>query len=59
MARFGALLIVLGLLSFVLPLFGRQFVLVSLFGGSTAAGLGFIGAGALLVVIGALASRHK
>lgn len=52
MHNFGGLLIAMGLLSFVLPLFGRQFVLVKLFGGTTTTALVFIGAGVVLFVLG-------
>lgn len=49
MYQWGAILIAIGALSFLLPLFGRQFILVSLLGVS---GVGSAAAGFLLVVVG-------
>lgn len=48
MRRFGITLLILGIGSFILPLFGRQFRLLSLFGGATpvvAVILAILGAG--------------
>jgi len=56
--KLGLVLVAIGLLSLVLPLFGRQFILVSLF---SVFGLGahgtasvFIGLGVLLIFAGVL-----
>lgn len=55
--RVGAVLVLLGLLSFVLPLFGRQFVLVKLFGGTAVTGVLFIAAGIVVAIAGAAMHR--
>jgi hypothetical protein len=49
MRRLAIFLIVLGIGSFILPLMGRQFILVSVFEGhETLAGLGMIAAGVVI-----------
>ncbi len=56
MLGWGYLLFIIGALSFVLPLFGRQFVLVKALGftgaSSVLIGLIFMGAGAFLFYLG-------
>src|SRR4030067_2739144 len=56
MLAWGAVLMLVGALSFVLPMFGRQFIVVSLLGltgaGSAGAGLLFMAVGAYLFHLG-------
>jgi hypothetical protein len=61
MKRWGALLIVIGVGSFVLPAIGMQFRLINVFGGDpSSSGTLFIIAGAVLFFIGqALESRAR
>ncbi len=61
MKRWGLLLVVIGVGSFILPMFGMQFRLVNLAGGDpSASGVLFIIAGAVLYLIGqALESRVR
>jgi hypothetical protein len=52
MRRLAIFLLILGVGSFILPLMGRQFFLVSVFEGhETLAGIGMIGAGILIFVL--------
>ena len=48
----GAVLILFGIFSFVLPMFGRQFLLLTAFGGGGVVGAILIGIGVLLVFAG-------
>ena len=50
MLAWGAVLMLVGALSFVLPMFGRQFIVVSLLG---LTGAGSAGAGLLFMAVGA------
>lgn len=47
----GLVLILVGLLSFVLPQFGRQFLLITAAGGGSGIPLVLIGVGVLLAVV--------
>ena len=52
MRSWGITLIILGIGSYILPMMGRQFILVSIFGDSPLVGVGFIGVGAFLAFAG-------
>lgn len=52
LVTWGAVLIMFGLLSFVLPMFGRQFLLLTAFGGGTGIGLILIVIGGVMVFSG-------
>lgn len=63
MLGWGLALLLIGVLSFLLPLFGRQFILVSLLGftgmGSSVAGLVFMGVGIFLINASMKAGRQE
>ena len=52
MRGWGIILIILGIGSYILPLMGRQFWLVSLFGGSPFIGVGFVLFGVFFIFAG-------
>lgn len=52
LVSWGAVLILFGIFSFVLPLFGRQFLILTAMGGGSVVGMVLIGIGVLLVFTG-------
>lgn len=52
LVAWGAVLVMFGLLSFALPMFGRQFLLLTAFGGGTVTGLILIAIGCVMVFSG-------
>lgn len=53
MVRFAIFLLILGVGSFILPLMGRQFILMSIFGeAAPAVAIGMIILGGVLLVLG-------
>jgi hypothetical protein len=52
MRSWGIILILLGIGSYILPMMGRQFMLVSIFGDSPLVGAAFIIVGAVLTFLG-------